>query len=542
MNCCHEERQCADLARLEKLIKTHEQEVYRALLKQDKQIADLACKFNGDIQKAIYEYLLLMEKEGKLQEIITDTILNDVLVMEHKTTGIINIKEYGAIGDGFCDDTDAIQKAIDHAHDMGGGMVVIPASDGAFIFSTITVKEGVTLKGWGGVLKLKNSRCLDAAVSYYLIKNEGDNVSLVDLIIDGNAAHNHLYKVADAITVSGKNIRVTGCKIINPPDSGIMYSCVENSICSGNMISGARDCGIYINNNGKTDLEMGSTCEGNIIDGCYTGIAMKRVVQYMAVTGNIIKNCEYGITHENASADDDFSTDTIVSSNMIINTLNTAVILRGSKRCIVQGNYINGFNYCGIELQGAEQCTIEGNTMKAAITSTKRHAACVSLAPRAEADLVSQNNIVANNAFDVYFTHATYYFSFISIEDGNQNIVIGNNGKGTVNRGVTLVNTARNQIANNNLSGCEYSVVTNGNTDNLFQSNTIQGSDKLIYDPPIIGYTLFGASIYVNHTGSAPAFNANENDICLSKAPASNGCIGWIRTGGAWVPFAPVTA
>lgn len=540
MNCCHEERQCADLARLEKQINEHTNEVYRELLKRDKKIADLACKFNGDIQKAIYEYLLLMEKEGKLNEIINDTLLNDLLVLEHKTNGVINIKEFGAIGDGFCDDTKAIQKAIDHAHEIGGATVVIPASSGSFIFTAITVKEGVTLKGMGGVLKVKNSRCTDPEGTYYLIRNEGDNVSIVDLIIDGNKEHNTAYKVADAITVMGKNIRVTGCTIMNPPDSGIMYSCVENSLCTGNIIIGAPDCGIYINNNDKTDLMMGSRCDGNIIEGCYTGIAMKRIVHHMSVCGNVIKNCDYGITHENASSDTDYSTDTIVNDNIIEGTTYTAIILRGSNNCTVNGNYINGFKFAGIQLQGCKECAVVGNTIKGAIVTTDRKGAAISLVARG--NLSCKYNVITANVLEVNFFDEVYYFSFIEVTGStnvtsDHNIVTGNTCNGKVTRGMSITTANNNQIANNIFNGATDSILISGTKGNVLQNNVSDGSPQRIYDVPVIAVTPNGTKIYCNNLTTAPTFTANDHDICIAKTPYSSHCTGWTYYGGKWHPL-----
>ena len=111
--CCGNERNCVDLARIEKLVKGHEKEVYKTLLNQDERIADLSCKFNGNIQAAIAEYMRLMESEGKLEEIISDTLLNDLYMMEKKTAHIINVKEFGAVGNGVCNDASAVKKAID---------------------------------------------------------------------------------------------------------------------------------------------------------------------------------------------------------------------------------------------------------------------------------------------------------------------------------------------------------------------------------------------------------------------------------------------
>lgn len=148
--CCDSVRNCADLARIEKIVKDHEKEVYKALLKQDKTIADLRCMFNGDIQKAITEYLLYMEKEGKLEEIITDTLLNDVLVLENKTAHILNVKEFGAVGNGVCDDTKAVMSAINHM--QPGDTLQFP--NGTFlVHGAIEIKkENITIKGDGVIL------------------------------------------------------------------------------------------------------------------------------------------------------------------------------------------------------------------------------------------------------------------------------------------------------------------------------------------------------------------------------------------------------
>lgn len=148
--CCDSIRNCANLARIEKLVKDHEKEVYKALLDQDAKIAELACKFNGNIQAAIAEYLLYLEKSGKLDEIITDTLLNDVLILEHKTSHIINVKEFGAVGNGVCDDTAAIQNAIKHL--QPGDTLQFP--NGTFLMKeAIKIdKANITIEGDGVIL------------------------------------------------------------------------------------------------------------------------------------------------------------------------------------------------------------------------------------------------------------------------------------------------------------------------------------------------------------------------------------------------------
>lgn len=55
-----------------------------------------------------------------------------------------NIKDYGAKGDSLTLNTAYIQKAIDAAHDAGGGTVFVP--NGIYITGTIVLKSNVTLR------------------------------------------------------------------------------------------------------------------------------------------------------------------------------------------------------------------------------------------------------------------------------------------------------------------------------------------------------------------------------------------------------------
>lgn len=56
---------------------------------------------------------------------------------------VVNIKSFGAIGDGSALETKAIQDSIDACHNVGGGIVRVPAGD--FQIGTIELKSNVTL-------------------------------------------------------------------------------------------------------------------------------------------------------------------------------------------------------------------------------------------------------------------------------------------------------------------------------------------------------------------------------------------------------------
>lgn len=251
--CCNDAKRCADLARLEKLIKENEREVFAALLKQDVKIAEMACRFNGDIQAAIAEYILYLEKEGKLPEIITDTLLNDVLVMQKKTENIINVKEFGAVGNGVCDDTKAIQNAINHANEHGR-TVQIPR--GTYLISKPIILNGCTLIGEVGNI-FKNSgtviKCLTA--DFTAIKQGSTAASdimfnLSDLIVSGAAVG---FEIVYAINSKFERLYAvdcaTGFKLGSPAAVGCMFCEFNNLYTQGCTIGVDANSSQYFNNN-----------------------------------------------------------------------------------------------------------------------------------------------------------------------------------------------------------------------------------------------------------------------------------------------------
>ena len=214
------------------------------------------------------------------------------------------IKSFGAKGDGVTDDTAAIQGAIDYAHTIGAE-VIVPPSYGPYIYTEIANKG--TLRGTGGTLKLKDGVCADTSAFYYTLHNfDGvsrtvmlPNCRYIDLTIDGNGRNNISFTVADALTAGGENVVVRGCRISDAPDSGIMFTFPVNGLCTENVIDGARDVGIYINDNESATSNVASITSQNIVRDCgSTGIALKRGMRGHEVTGNYVYNCGNGITHE----------------------------------------------------------------------------------------------------------------------------------------------------------------------------------------------------------------------------------------------------
>jgi len=115
------------------------------------------------------------------------------------TPRILDVKKYGALGDGATIDTSAIQRAIDAASLAGGGTVTIPP--GRYVIGTLRLKSNITLRLEEGATLLGSLNPSDyqlvepftdavgAARGYGLIACvDAHNVAIVGGRIDGRGA------------------------------------------------------------------------------------------------------------------------------------------------------------------------------------------------------------------------------------------------------------------------------------------------------------------------------------------------------------------
>ena len=93
---------------------------------------------------------------------------------QQKATGVYNVLDYGAKGDGITDDAVAIQKAIDECSAAGGGQVVFPAGK-TFLSGPVELKSNVDYH-----LEINSVWCANPDESIYHLsafkENEGEGM------------------------------------------------------------------------------------------------------------------------------------------------------------------------------------------------------------------------------------------------------------------------------------------------------------------------------------------------------------------------------
>ncbi len=170
-----------------------------------------------------YQMLVFAEKEGKSVCLCDRFYIENFECLDGNPYRFelpertVSVTEFGAKGDGFTDDTAAIQKAIDSVSDSGGGTVNVPGADGIygrrFIVTSLLMRDNVELHlEKGAVLwqsQLRRDYTYEPAYGH-------------DDIIPGiNWTHNlHTANLPLIQAANNRNIKITGHGAIRMLDTG----------------------------------------------------------------------------------------------------------------------------------------------------------------------------------------------------------------------------------------------------------------------------------------------------------------------------------
>lgn len=460
----------------------------------------------------------------------------------------IDPRDFGAVGDGVTDDTAAFLAAIAKVGEIGGGTIIVPKGY-TFIVTRIRIDvDNVRMLGLGGILKEKDNTAQDPQTAYYIIDAYNvDNITLENLTIDGNAVNNDDFSVFDAITCAGgKNNVVKGCYIYNAPDSGIMFSNLTDSMCVDNVIEGFRDCGIYCNkgsgNNGAYNIVSRNIIDGGSLNPNGSGIALKRVCWKFIVAENVIHNVANGITLENASANNDYSTDIMIANNWIERFIYTGIGLRASFRCSVSNNYIYGDNAnYGILIDG--NCCY--NTIASNIIQGITNFAGVAYTIRD--NHYPKTNVLSANIINVASPYGIQMLDNVTPNaQSTFNIIIGNRVVTSHGSGIGIY--VGIYFQKTSITGNIFSAVSK---DAVFKAGMLIISGNM-YEHASAEYSAANTSSKVGSIGTAQIFaanaativgaavNAKAGDITLNTEPASGEYVGWVYNGSAWLPFGAI--
>ena len=456
----------------------------------------------------------------------------------------VDVRAFGAVGDGVTDDTAAIQAAIDNVGAAGGGTILIPSGRTFILGSAITVTDSNMHLVIDGTLKYKPGVLTDIGIYF-----TGDNAAFIEHVyvtghgtIDGNrdtmvgnlnrAALQFQYAhdvLVEGITVqymgdtvcgassAAYGIAVLNCYDIRIFNNRLIGNCYTFTTGQGRsvyapvlpVIYGLQIVGNYVDKMSDTyDLDPATIAESDI------GVSIDiNTNQSVLVSNNIIKNVSWNYMGVYATVASNTPTmklgiSAIISNNSFYNIGGIAIGSDVSASdpsnlyWLIDGNHIERTGDWGISSTG--RAVISNNIL----LNIGYHSPATGGVGNYGIVSGVADTIITGNFFDRTDNTITPLESGIrySISAPNQNLIISNN----IIRDATLGIQIASSGPSFTLDNVSYDTFTKTNAN---VNNAVWGSGTQTATFTIAGLTAgtdYTLSFYPTVTGQVPTFTATS--------------------------------
>lgn len=293
----------------------------------------------------------------------------------------LNVRAFGAKGDGRTNDTRAFEEA-EQALPATGGTIFVP--EGTYLVAYRVRKAKVTIQGasWGAVLKTQpNAVVLQTDCPLRLMANY---CHVRDLAIDGNRPNNaHLESMALAQYADGIGIYANYCSVERVYTRDVLghHIIAWNHAFAGENVTNQARTGISVRHCLITEIGLRNALDYASLEGlgagfdqniCHTNEMVGNILlggTLMIHTGydtvadrNIILNGSCNL--HTASKRVRFTNNYIYGGDIqITGGLDTtkSETARRSSDCLVRGNIVVNAPFSGIALTAVDRCTVEHN-------------------------------------------------------------------------------------------------------------------------------------------------------------------------------------
>ena len=305
---------------------------------------------------------------------------------------LINVKSYGAVGDGVTNDSAAVQAAFNAA--IQGSVILFPATANSYIINTpISVPlGGITVIGYGAVL----SQTADTQYRKFTLAGKS-SVWFNGLSFNGGYSSMAPVTNNGTIYVSGysSGVKVTNCQFINTAAANIYLSgecanvTIENNTFFNNYCpiitassGGLSAYRLKVANNQFSSGGISTVASGNSQSIWISGAASNCLEH--VISGNSISSfSKYAIRL------DSLVINSSISGNSISNAGSGIYVVSGNNLTI-SGNTLSAIVYDGIYASGSTRVTISGNS----VTTTDSNSNGIKITTT-DRGLISANNILS---------------------------------------------------------------------------------------------------------------------------------------------------
>lgn len=325
---------------------------------------------------------------------------------------VVNVLDFGAVGDGVANDRAAIQAAIDSL--ASGGTVFFPT--GTYLCST-----GLTIANNNTVLDFAGGAALTYTTpTQILLTITGRNCILQNATINAPAVFDgtNVRPTYGTVKIEGEDFSANFCVLNNVPKLGFWFSNINNGSVTNCKINGGTPegfytelntvhCGIYIDPS-PSGSQGNYVIANNFINRCVQGAATGNLdaaslEQSMAVTGNVFELCWNHGFYSSGIANG------VTVSGNAFNACQIPIALTGSNHTVV-GNtmvvYTTGTGIgsdneiTGISLRDPVNCVVANNVIKGEGTAGGAIITLEDLPDTPGGNKV-QNNVVTGNVIEI---------------------------------------------------------------------------------------------------------------------------------------------
>jgi len=459
----------------------------------------------------------------------------------------VNVKDYGAVGDGATDDTAAIQAALDAAI---GSVVIVPA--GTFIISDeLFIPSNVTIDGAGTLKLIDNCPSLPTALLHangktgFRIRNitidanRDNNVDQGTPDANGNQPANWQGTLLAAVNIAASDdIEITNVTIRNCWGSGMWLTDCFDVLVDGNTVEDCRITGIAVRN----DTGSADPCErvqvtNNICRGGIVGIHFIFGAHDSVCIGNVCENNKdqnrflpayydgvYPNVYPNSggfvnSSNPNYVSPALVGDGAGIEATGVFTDPTGTANInlSIVGNTCNQ-NAVGVRLEETtNQCAVSGNTCRA----NDFHGI---LLLSAYLNTITGNMCSGNGLDGIRLEKVT------GKQQSGNNVITGNTSIANDRFGVVVLGSQGNTIQGNNLSGNGIDTgLTESGPIGLYLTDSVAISVTLIEGNQLLNY--YGTDKYGIYSNSllnignrvvGNAFSASYGTSVTNLAPTTN--------------------
>lgn len=478
---------------------------------------------------------------GAQGELTVDTDKNALVLHDGATAGgiqmaresVVNVKDFGAVGDGVADDSTAVQNAINAANTAGGGLVFFPEGTYELNDSVLTMYSNITLQGEGHSSIIQGWLSITASglssVTWRNVRIKGYRFiwsNCTDVLLENIYFENENFSGASFASsrfcqfTDSSRFRIVNCYIENC-QYGIWIGGPTGSLTSQNTDVVVENC--HIKNTYATGYSYPAGI--NLADGKNIVLTKNHIEGIQPTTGTQ----GYGIYQGDNTV---FKAENIVISNNTIEDCQYGIKLHNPSKVVVSDNVVRlgvGDSSQGIAAFG--DLDVDGSIPSSfAVTGNVVHGADIYFPGWHKNLTIAGNTVVGGNrGISTYTAGGSTYSYYVTID--------GNTISECEQTGILLQDTEHCTVSNNTIIDCNTS---GGST--AFSSSAIslytQTNNIYIHDNFIINETANGQSlrgIYLQATSSHDlARKLAFNNIAFNVNIPMSGVYTAAPTFGTW--------